>query len=123
MPSPIPITKHLYVNLYDVDPEILGDENTLVSTIVGALRAVGVTPLDIKSWSFGGKKGGVSIIIVLEGAHVVLHTWVEYRYATLDILVTGGHDPNKIFESILRLLKPRTYRAGFTYRGTNARRE
>lgn len=112
-----PVGKHIYANLYDVDPKLLADEASLVSTILEALRSEGIAPTDVRSWSFGGEKGGVSVIVVLEGAHVVAHTWVEYRYATLDILVTGDRDPSRIFERILAALRPRSYRAGFTYRG------
>lgn len=113
----LPVGKHLYANLYDADPKLLADENSLVSSVVEALRQEGINPVDVKSWSFGGKKGGVSIIAVLEGAHLVIHTWIEYRYATLDVLITGDHDPAKIFEKILAVLRPRSYKVGFTYRG------
>ncbi len=112
-----PACKHLYANLYDVDPRLLADERGLVGAILEALESEGLKPVDVKSWSFGGKKGGVSVIVILEGAHTVVHTWVEYRYATVDILVAGDRDPSRIFERILDSLKPRTYRAGFTYRG------
>lgn len=112
-----PVGRHLYANLYDADPRLLADEGNLVGSILEALRQEGITPVDVKSWSFGGKKGGVSVIAVLEGAHVVIHTWVEYRYATLDVLVTGDHDPVRIFERIREVLKPKSYKVGFTYRG------
>lgn len=115
--SYLPIGKHLYANLYDADPILLGDEEKLVEAVAGALREEGIGVVEIKSWSFGGKKGGVSVIAVLEGAHIVIHTWIEYRYATLDVLVTGEHDPDKIFEKIASLLKPRSYKVGFTFRG------
>lgn len=95
----------------------MADEDSLVSSIIGALRQEGINPVDVKSWSFGGKKGGVSVIAILEGAHVVIHTWVEYRYATLDVLVTGDHDPVKVFERVRDALKPKSYKVGFTYRG------
>lgn len=112
-----PVGKHVYANLYDVDPAVLADEKKLVELVVGAAREGGVEVVEVRSWSFGGKKGGVSVIAILAGAHIVIHTWVEYRYATLDILVTGDVDPTKLFERIASALKPRSYRFGFTYRG------
>ena len=115
--SASPIGKHVYANLYDVDPEVLADEGRLVELIVGAVREEGAEVVEVKSWSFGGRKGGVSVIAILVGAHVVIHTWVEYRYVTLDILVTGDVNPTKLFERISSALKPRSYRFGFTYRG------
>ncbi len=116
MSSP-PIGKHVYANLYDLDPGVLADERKLVELVVSAAREGGVEVVEVKSWSFGGKKGGVSVIAILLGAHIVIHTWLEYKYATLDILVTGDVDPTKLFERIASALKPRSYRFGFTYRG------
>lgn len=116
MSSP-PIGKHVYANLYNLDPGVLADERKLVELVVSAAREGGVEVLEVKSWSFGGKKGGVSVIAILLGAHIVIHTWLEYKYATLDILVTGDVDPTKLFERIVSTLKPRSYRFGFTYRG------
>jgi len=112
-----PIGKHVYANLYNLDPGVLADERKLVELVVSAAREGGVEVLEVKSWSFGGKKGGVSVIAILLGAHIVIHTWLEYKYATLDILVTGDVDPTKLFERIVSTLKPRSYRFGFTYRG------
>jgi len=112
-----PIGKHVYANLYDLDPGVLADERKLVELVVSAAREGGVEVVEVKSWSFGGKKGGVSVIAILLGAHIVIHTWLEYKYATLDILVTGDVDPTKLFERIASALKPRSYRFGFTYRG------
>jgi S-adenosylmethionine decarboxylase len=112
-----PIGKHVYANLYDLDPGLLADERKLVELVVSAAREGGVEVVEVKSWSFGGKKGGVSVIAILLGAHIVIHTWLEYKYATLDILVTGDVDPTKLFERIASALKPRSYRFGFTYRG------
>jgi S-adenosylmethionine decarboxylase len=115
--SSLPIGKHVYVNLYDIEPRLLENEGLLVSTVVQALKDEGLEPLDVKSWSFGGKKGGVSVIVLLEGAHLVIHTWVEYRYATLDILVTGDIDPRRIFEKVAATLRPKSYKVGYAYRG------
>jgi S-adenosylmethionine decarboxylase len=112
-----PSGKHVYANLYDVDPGVLADERRLAELVAEVAREGGVEVVEIKSWSFGGRKGGVSVVAVLAGAHMVIHTWVEYRYATLDILVTGDADPTKLFEKIVSVLKPRSYRFGFTYRG------
>ncbi len=115
--SSLPIGKHVYANLYDLDLGVLADERKLAELVVAAAREGGVEVVEVKSWSFGGKKGGVSVIAILLGAHIVIHTWLEYRYATLDILVTGDVDPTKLFERIVSVLKPRSYRFGFTYRG------
>ncbi|MCS7099457.1 MAG: adenosylmethionine decarboxylase [Sulfolobales archaeon] len=112
-----PISKHLYANLYDVDYRSISDETSLAETIGRVLREEGVEPVEVKSWSFGGRKGGVSVIVVLEGAHVIIHTWVEYRYATLDVLVTGDRDPERVFRKLLEVLKPRSYKVGYTHRG------
>ncbi|MEM2413737.1 MAG: S-adenosylmethionine decarboxylase, partial [Sulfolobales archaeon] len=62
----LPVGRHLYANLYDADPSLLGDERILVDSVLEALKQEGINVVDVKSWSFGGKKGGVSVIAVLE---------------------------------------------------------
>jgi len=52
--------------------------------------------VEMKSWKFGGKKGGVSVIALVEESHIAVHTWLEYNYATVDVYTCGEHsDPRR----------------------------
>jgi S-adenosylmethionine decarboxylase len=111
------VGKHLYANLYDVDRKLLEDEELLRGLVLDAVKAAHSTLIEIKSWKVGGKKGGVSVIALVDESHIALHTWVEYSYATLDIYTCGAHtDPWAAFNLVIQVLKPRKYKVGYADR-------
>ena len=111
------IGKHLYANLYGIDSKISSDENYLKNLVLEAVKAAHSTLIDIKSWKVGGKKGGVSVIALVNESHIALHTWTEYSYATLDIYTCGAHtDPWAAFNLVLQGLKPKRYKVGYADR-------
>ncbi|MCE4617724.1 MAG: adenosylmethionine decarboxylase [Desulfurococcales archaeon] len=105
----IVIGRHVYGNLYGIDPEILWDEDYLRSLILKAVEAAGATLLDLKSWRVeAGDKGGVSVVAIVLESHFSLHTWPSYKYASLDVYTCGETaDPWKAFNVILDGLKPK----------------
>ncbi len=104
------VGKHVYGNLYDVDLLVAADEERLRRVVVEAAELGRMKVWDVRSWSFGGEKGGVSVIALVVESHIAVHTWVEYRYATVDVYTCGEQsDPFKAFEHIVRALKPRVY--------------
>ena len=114
------VGRHVFANLYDVDPKILDDEELLRATCVKAAEVASMNILEVKSWKVGGKKGGVSVIILVVESHIALHTWVEYRYATLDIYTCGEQsDPWKAFDYILGVLKPKKYKVWYADRSSD----
>ncbi len=113
------VGKHVYGNLYDVDLTIAGDEEKLRNIVVEAAKIANMTLYDVKSWSFGGKKGGVSVIALVLESHIAVHTWVEYRYATVDVYTCGEHsDPWKAFDYIVKALKPKYYTVNYADRSS-----
>ena len=113
------VGKHVYGNLYDVDVEIAGSEERLKKVVEEAARIANMTLYDLKSWSFGGKKGGVSVIALVLESHIAVHTWVEYRYATVDVYTCGERsDPWKAFDYIVKALKPRYYTVNYADRSS-----
>ena len=111
--------KHVYGNLYDVDVSVAGSEEKLRNLVIEAARVANMTLYDVKSWSFGGKKGGVSVIALVLESHIAIHTWVEYRYATVDVYTCGENsDPWKAFDYIVRELKPRYYTVNYADRSS-----
>lgn len=102
------VGKHVYGNLYGMDEKLLTDEEFLRKTMIEAVKIANATLVDVKSWSFPGKKGGVSVIILVTESHLALHTWNEYNYATLDIYTCGEHTkPDAAFEYVVSKLKPK----------------
>ncbi|MDE1859610.1 MAG: adenosylmethionine decarboxylase, partial [Candidatus Micrarchaeota archaeon] len=70
--------------------------------------------------SFGGNKGGVSVIALVTESHIVLHTWNEYKYATLDIYTCGEHsDPHAAFKMIVDALKPKKHQIFYANRSSD----
>lgn len=113
------VGKHVYGNLYDVDVSVAGSEEKLRNLVIEAARVANMTLYDVKSWSFGGKKGGVSVIALVLESHIAIHTWVEYRYATVDVYTCGENsDPWKAFDYIVRELKPRYYTVNYADRSS-----
>jgi len=104
------VGKHVYGSLYYVDPHLLQDKEFLENVVLESVKVAGATLLDIKSWKVEGEKGGVSVVAIVEESHIALHTWVEYRYATLDVYTCGEKaDPWAAFYYIVEKLKPKIY--------------
>lgn len=111
------IGKHYYANLYDIDVNAAANEEELRNVVVRAAKESKMKLVEVKSWSFGGRKGGVSVIALVEESHIAVHTWVEYRYATVDVYTCGEQsDPLRGIELIIAYLKPRKYRLAYADR-------
>ena len=113
------IGKHVFGNLYDLDEEILTDKDFLEKIVLDAVKIAKMKLVEIKSWKFGGRKGGVSVIALVEESHIALHTWNEYRYATLDVYTCGEQsDPQAAFEYIVSQLRPKRYQMFYADRSS-----
>ncbi len=109
--------KHVYGNLYECDVEILADERQLREIVVEAARIAQMTIWDLKSWKFGGEKGGVSVIALVVESHIAIHTWTEYAYATVDVYTCGENsNPHKAFDYIANKLKAKKVEKHFADR-------
>ena len=104
------VGKHVYGNLYGIDPQLINDEQKLKNIMLKAAEIAHSTVLDARSWKVPGRRGGVSVIILVEESHLALHTWKEYSYATLDIYTCGEHtDPEAAFDYVVEQLKPKRH--------------
>ena len=113
------VGRHVYGNLYDIEPGILLDEDRLRKIVLDAARIANMTVVEIKSWKFGGSKGGVSVIALVLESHIALHTWVEYQYATVDVYTCGAKsDPWRAFNYIVEKLSPREYTVNYADRSS-----
>ncbi len=110
---------HVFGNLYELDPKLMTDKEFLRSTVLKAVEVANMTLVEHKAWGFGGKKGGVTVMALITESHVVLHTWNEYKYATLDIYTCGEKsNPNAAFDYIVQQLKPKRHKRFFADRSS-----
>ena len=113
------VGKHVFGNLYGLNPEELKDKKFLETVVLEAVGRAKMHLVELKSWDFGGHKGGISIIALIEESHMVLHTWNEYNYATLDIYTCGeGSSPETAFKHVAERLKPRKHQMFFADRSS-----
>jgi S-adenosylmethionine decarboxylase len=113
------IGKHSFGNLYGLDPTLLKDKRLLEGIISEAIKRARMHLVELRSWDFGGSKGGVSVMALITESHVVLHTWKKYNYASLDIYTCGGaSDPEKAFDYVLSRLRPRKHQRFFADRSS-----
>jgi len=113
------VGKHVYGNLYGIDEKKLWDKELLVRIVREAAARANMHLVDLKTWSFTGYHGGVSIIALVLESHIALHTWPDYGYATLDIYTCGAQsDPWKAFNYIVSVLKPQHYTVHYADRSS-----
>ena len=114
------IGKHVFGNLYGIDPVLLKDRDFLKKTIEEAIVKARMHLVHIRASSFGGQKGGISVIALINESHVVLHTWNKYDYASLDIYTCGEtSDPEKAFTYVVSKLKPKRHQRFFADRSSD----
>ncbi len=103
--EPKVIGRHVYGNLKGCrNEELLKDPNALERLLREAGRIGRMTILDVKSWKIGE---GVSAVAIVLESHITIHTWPEYKFATVDVYSCGySSDPLKAFEYIVKALEP-----------------
>ncbi|MDM7275171.1 MAG: adenosylmethionine decarboxylase [Thermoprotei archaeon] len=102
---------HVYGNLIDcVNDSILEDEEALKNLVLEAAKVGNMSVLDVKTWKIGL---GASVVAIILESHIAIHTWPEFRYATVDVYTCGSHtNPMAAFEYIKSVLKPRKVERG-----------
>ncbi|MCE4614776.1 MAG: adenosylmethionine decarboxylase [Desulfurococcales archaeon] len=105
------VGKHVYGNLIEcINEDLLSDAEELKRIVIEAAETGNMTLLDVKAWEIGL---GVSVVAIILESHITVHTWPEYRYATVDVYSCGRHtDSQKAFEYIISALKPRRVEIG-----------
>lgn len=101
------VGKQVYGSLYECDEDVLKDNQKLQDIVRQASKEGNMTLLDIKSWKIGE---GVSVVAIILESHITIHTWPEYKFATVDVYSCGAHtDPKKAFYYIVEELKSERY--------------
>lgn len=96
--------RHLVVELYDCDPQILNDKERIEEIMTKAAEVSGATIVQKVFHVFNPH--GVSGVVVIAESHLAIHTWPEYGYAAVDVFTCGSSvDPWKAYDYIKRELK------------------
>jgi len=108
------IGKHVFGNLYGINPRLLSNKTFLERTVRNAVKIAGMHLIEMKSWAISEKAerlgGGVSVIALLTESHIALHAWKVHSYATVDVYTCGDEsNPQAAFNHIRKVLKPKRY--------------
>ena len=79
--------RHLILDLYDCDPDILDDYGELQRLLEASLVMAKANILRIIGEKF--KPQGVTLLALLAESHASVHTWPEIGYAAIDLYTCG----------------------------------
>lgn len=98
------VGRHVLVEYYGCDSEILGDASLLERAVVKAAKDAGATVLNSTFHQFAPV--GTSGVVVIQESHLAIHTWPEFKYAAVDLFTCGDMiDPWVSFNSLKESLK------------------
>lgn len=96
--------RHLLVELYECDPAILDDVETVEQLMIGAAEVADATVIHTAFHHFSPK--GVSGVVVVQESHLAIHTWPELGFAAVDLFTCGDRmAPWKACEFLQKQLK------------------
>ena len=103
--DPLPIApNHLLCDLWFESDERLKYVSPLRAALIEAARVGGARVCHSHFHQF--TPWGVSGYLLLEESHISLHTWVEERYAALDVYGCGAMDHGAIVDCVVERLRP-----------------
>ena len=79
--------RHLILDLYGCNPEVLDDYQGLLELLKTALKIADANVLKIVGEKF--EPHGVTLVALLAESHASIHTWVEEGYAAVDLYTCG----------------------------------
>jgi S-adenosylmethionine decarboxylase len=79
--------RHLILDLYGCDQQLLDDYDALQGLMESALQMSNATILRIIGEKF--KPQGVTLLALLAESHCSIHTWPEIGYAAVDLYTCG----------------------------------
>jgi S-adenosylmethionine decarboxylase proenzyme len=84
----IPPKPHLIVDFYGCDPERLDDCEGAKELLYQVARDVGATAIGDIFHQFSPH--GVTGVLAIAESHISIHTWVECRYAAVDLFLCNA---------------------------------
>jgi S-adenosylmethionine decarboxylase proenzyme len=99
--------KHLLVEVYDVEFNLLNDGISLQEVMENGIKRAGMTILNIFQHCFFPQ--GVTIVFALSESHVSCHTWPEKGCIAIDVYTCGDGNPKLIALELLKYLDSDNY--------------
>ena len=99
--------RHLILDLYDCDPEVLDDYEELQRLLEASLVMAKANVLRIFGEKF--EPQGVTLLALLSESHASIHTWPEIGYCAIDLYTCGNTTQTHRAAEFLKLkLKAKT---------------
>lgn len=100
--------RHLLVEYYDCDPDVLDSVEQISAAMVKAAELSGATVINNTFHHFS--PFGVSGVVVISESHLSIHTWPEYKFAAVDLFTCGDDvDPWIGFNYLKDVLKSKYF--------------
>ena len=93
--------RHILVEFFGCNPEIMNDVITIETSMVEAAREATATVINSTFHHFSPY--GVSGVVVIQESHLAIHTWPEFGYAAVDVFTCGDSvDPWVCYDFLLK---------------------
>jgi S-adenosylmethionine decarboxylase len=99
--------KHLLLEVYDVNFDLLNDVYSLQNVMIKGIERAKMTILNTFSHCFLPQ--GCTIVIALAESHVSCHTWPENGCIAIDVYTCGPGNPKIIAIELLKYLNSEKY--------------
>ncbi len=100
--------RHLLVEYYDCDTEVLDSVEEIRNAMVKAAELSGATVINDTFHHFS--PFGVSGVVVIAESHLAIHTWPEHKFAAVDLFTCGDDvDPWIGFNYLKDVLKSKYF--------------
>ena len=108
--------RHVAVDTWGVDFELLNNAEWLQAQMVEAAEACGATVLSVQAKQF--EPQGATVLVLLSESHLSIHTYPEKGFAAIDCYTCGDTvDPQVAIQSMVSVLKPEQVYAKKLIRG------
>ncbi|OPG97916.1 adenosylmethionine decarboxylase [Chryseobacterium mucoviscidosis] len=101
--------RHVAVDVWGVDFDLLNSAEYLQAQLVEAAEACGATVMSVQSKQF--EPQGATVLVLLSESHLSIHTYPERGFAAIDCYTCGETvDPQLAIDYLVSVLKPeKTY--------------
>jgi S-adenosylmethionine decarboxylase len=99
---------HILLDINDIKPVLLWDANFVRNAMIQAARAVKANILHDYFHHFGDAYGVTGVVAVSE-SHLSIHTWPEWWYASIDVFLCRGMNPEIAAESLVKTFGSEDY--------------
>lgn len=99
--------KHLLLEVYKVQFNLLNEEKQLLEVIVNSINEANMHILNVFCHKFNPQ--GLTIVIALSESHFSCHTWPEEGTIAIDAYTCGDGQPEIIIERLLEYFNSSVY--------------